>query len=298
LTDSRSTKRLRASIDSCEETVELLLNYRKNGDPFWNLLYVSPLLNERGEVVYFLGGQINCSTTIHSCTDILKVLSINDEELDLEESGRSKPPSIRSQESKTKPPKSKTNFFKSFRKYKPTPPQTKLRVRDEAGMEPELLDRLGKLSFTTQVEAFYTAYSKYLVLSFNPQTQHLTIQHYSLGIIDMLCLNLPNGSIAPIFHKDIFRVLAEHSPPSSSVSKTFKNAVRDAISKGNAVSVETGLLTGYEERKERSGFGRMLGERGDSGLFRVEERYVTHWTPLKDEEGRTRWVVLTIAPKI
>ena len=39
-TDRAATKRLKASIDSREETVELLLNYKKNGDPFWNLLYV------------------------------------------------------------------------------------------------------------------------------------------------------------------------------------------------------------------------------------------------------------------
>ena len=154
-------KRLRASIDSCEETVELLLNYRKNGDPFWNLLYVSPLLNERGEVVFFLGGQINCSTTIHSCTDVLKVLSINDDELDnLEELGRNKPPSLRSRESKPEK-QSPSSFFKSFRKYNASSPAVpKINVRDEAGMEPGLINRLGKLSFRTQVEAFYTAYSK------------------------------------------------------------------------------------------------------------------------------------------
>ena len=115
----------------------------------------------------------------------------------------------------------------------------------------------------------------------------------------MLGLNLPNGSVAPIFNKEIFRVLADHSPPSSSIAKSFKAAVRNAISRGAAVSVETGLLTGYEERKERSGFGRMLAEKGEGakGFVRVEEKYVTHWTPLKDEEGRPRWVVLTIAPK-
>ena len=168
LTDSRATKRLRASIDNCEETVELLLNYRKNGDPFWNLLYVSPLLNERGEVVFFLGGQINCSTTIHSFTDILKILSVNDEELDqLEEMGRNKPPSIRSQESKIRA-KPRSNFFKSFRKYNatPRPISSKVSVRDEAGMEPDLINRMGKLSFKTQVEAFYTAYSKVRIRSF------------------------------------------------------------------------------------------------------------------------------------
>lgn len=75
LTDKLSAKRLRHSIDNAEEIVELLLNYRKNGDPFWNLLYVSPLLDEYGNVAFFLGGQINCSTTIHSCTDILRILS-------------------------------------------------------------------------------------------------------------------------------------------------------------------------------------------------------------------------------
>lgn len=39
-TDRNATKRLKASIDAKEETVELLLNYKKNGEPFWNLLYV------------------------------------------------------------------------------------------------------------------------------------------------------------------------------------------------------------------------------------------------------------------
>jgi hypothetical protein len=105
---------------------------------------------------------------------------------------------------------------------------------------------LGNLNFKTQVEAFYTAYSKvrfehpvalsedidnaqYLVMTWNPNTQALMIKHYSPGVIDMLCLNLPNGGIAPIYNKDIFKVLAEHSSSSSSsVAKTFKTTVRDA----------------------------------------------------------------------
>ena len=39
-TDQTATKRLKASIEAREETVELLLNYKKTGEPFWNLLYV------------------------------------------------------------------------------------------------------------------------------------------------------------------------------------------------------------------------------------------------------------------
>jgi PAS domain S-box-containing protein len=315
LTDSSAVKRLRASIDSCEETVELLLNYRKNGDPFWNLLYVAPLLDERGEVTFFLGGQINCSTTIHSCNDILRVLSVNDDELDQQDemaSMRSKPASIRSRSSgREGTKKTQSSFFKSWRKYNAPPPTSKISVRDEAGMEGELLHRVGKKNLKTQVEAFYTAYSKvrleppvassgdidnaqYLVMTWNPNTHALMIKHYSPGVIDMLCLNLPNGGIAPIYNKDIFKVLAEHSSSSSSsVAKTFRTTVRDALRTGVAVSVETGFLTGFEERKGAKWFGGQ-----QEGLRRVEERYVTHWTPLKDEEGRLRMVVLTIAPKV
>jgi hypothetical protein len=162
LTDRLSVKRLHNSINNAEETVELLLNYRKNGDPFWNLLYVSPLLGEDGNVAFFLGGQINCSTTIHSCTDILKILSLNDEGVadrigDLERANSYRPPSDRSI-SKAPSVRSRSSFFKSFRKQKGKVP--KMYVRAETGMEGELIDKIGKLDFRTQVEAFYTAYSK------------------------------------------------------------------------------------------------------------------------------------------
>jgi PAS domain-containing protein len=39
--DRQSVKRIRVAIDATEESVELLLNYKKNGEPFWNLLYIS-----------------------------------------------------------------------------------------------------------------------------------------------------------------------------------------------------------------------------------------------------------------
>jgi hypothetical protein len=50
-------------------------------------------------------------------------------------------------------------------------------------------------------------------------------------------------------------------------------------------------MTGMETR--RGGFNIM----GDRKAVGTEEKYVSHWTPLKDEEGRTSWAVLTIAPK-
>lgn len=46
-TDNSAVKRLRTAIDANRESVELLLNYRKNGEPFWNLLYVGELRPHR-----------------------------------------------------------------------------------------------------------------------------------------------------------------------------------------------------------------------------------------------------------
>lgn len=40
LTEHAPVQRLKAAINAREESVELLLNYKKNGEPFWNLLYV------------------------------------------------------------------------------------------------------------------------------------------------------------------------------------------------------------------------------------------------------------------
>jgi PAS domain S-box-containing protein len=160
MTDKLSVRRLRTSIDAAEESVELLLNYRKNGEPFWNLLYVSPLLDEAGNVRFFLGGQINCSTTIHSCTDILRILSLNDEgmsERGFDGDSYYRAPSSRPG-SKAPSVRTRSSFFKSFKIQRANGP--KVTVRSETGMESELIDKLGKMDFQTQVEAFYTAYSK------------------------------------------------------------------------------------------------------------------------------------------
>ena len=319
MTDSESTRRLRKSINNYEETVELLLNYRKSGEPFWNLLYCAPLFNEKGGVSFFLGGQINCSTTIHSCTDVLKVLSASDDEIErLDELTKTRPASVRSVQSQQK---AKSSFYKSFKKYtlgtgSSSNGNSDPRILGEAGMEPKLMNDLGKLSFGTQIEAFYTAYSKvstpvrignpkspktnmqkYIVLRYNSKTAELNIKHYSVGVIDILGLNLPNGGIAPIFQKDIFKILSEHSPSSSSQARTFRDTVRNAIRAGKAVSVELGMMTGFEERKQSTGLGRLVNSDRHGSMVRVEEKYICHWTPVKDEDGFPQYVVLTICPK-
>lgn len=47
-----------------EECCETILNYRRDGTPFMNLLLLSPLYDNKGTVRYFLGAQIDVSSLI------------------------------------------------------------------------------------------------------------------------------------------------------------------------------------------------------------------------------------------
>ena len=56
-TDSEATTKVREAIDDRKPVSVELLNYRKNGTPFWNRLEIVPVRNREGEVTHFLGLQ-------------------------------------------------------------------------------------------------------------------------------------------------------------------------------------------------------------------------------------------------
>jgi hypothetical protein len=69
---------------------------------------------------------------------------------------------------------------------------------------------------------------------------------------------------------DVFRFLNHHA---NSLSRDFKSRVKGALKMGQAVSVDLTLCT-----RQYHGF----------------EKFVTHWTPLKDEQGKVCFAVLTL----
>ena len=52
---------LRAAIAESREITTTLLNYRKNGETFWNELHLSPIRDDDGEVIYIFGSQRDVS---------------------------------------------------------------------------------------------------------------------------------------------------------------------------------------------------------------------------------------------
>ncbi|MCJ1228994.1 hypothetical protein MMC12_005658 [Toensbergia leucococca] len=257
-TDKNIVRRLKASIDDSKESVELILNYRKTGEPFWNLLYVAPLFDSKGKLAFFLGGQINCSTTIHNCSDILRVLSVSDAP---EEENAIVPtvPTKRDIQS------SRKNFFKSLLSRS----SSKVVEEREAGMEQELIGSINskKLNVSNQMRIFYNAYSKYLVMAYDT----MQVEFFSAGVVEMLGID-PKTNNA-FFGNEVFDLLNRHS---AGMSKDFKNKVRGALKMGRAISAEMSL---FLRSKEAPG---------------VSQKFLSHWTPLKDEHANVRYIVLTL----
>jgi PAS domain S-box-containing protein len=57
MTDAQSVAKIRAALAVPEPVTVELLNYRKNGEPFWNRLTISPVRDESGNPSYFIAIQ-------------------------------------------------------------------------------------------------------------------------------------------------------------------------------------------------------------------------------------------------
>ncbi|MFG0852730.1 histidine kinase famiy protein [Pseudomonas sp. FYR_2] len=60
-TDASIVDTLRDSIAQRVDIATEILNYRKDGSSFWNALFISPIFNERGDLVYYFASQLDVS---------------------------------------------------------------------------------------------------------------------------------------------------------------------------------------------------------------------------------------------
>ncbi len=56
-TDTVATARLRSCIAERRGSVEWLLNYRRDGSQFWNLLFICPIYGPDGALLHYFGNQ-------------------------------------------------------------------------------------------------------------------------------------------------------------------------------------------------------------------------------------------------
>jgi hypothetical protein len=203
---------------------------------------------------------VNCSTTIHNQTDIMRVLSLS---VSGEMEQATEVTAAQPAEKQGPLPFARKALLKAFgvRANETKGPL------GPSGMEHDVLDRMDGRGLAAQMKEFYTAYSKYLVVKANT----FVISYYSEGVLEALN---PANNTTLIAGQEVFRFFRQNM-----VSKEtdYRNKVRSAIRAGNPISVELRLQTRRSAR------------------FRGDEVFVTHWTPLKDENAATHWVVIALA---
>ncbi|ONM41865.1 Nonphototropic hypocotyl 1 [Zea mays] len=58
-TDRGTVKKIRDAIDNQTEVTVQLINYTKSGKKFWNLFHLQPMRDQKGDVQYFIGVQLD-----------------------------------------------------------------------------------------------------------------------------------------------------------------------------------------------------------------------------------------------
>nr|AML76888.1 putative LOV domain-containing protein [Wrightia natalensis] len=69
-TDPTTVRKIREAIDNQTEVTVQLINYTKSGKKFWNLFHLQPMRDQKGEVQYFIGVQLDGSEHVeplHNC---------------------------------------------------------------------------------------------------------------------------------------------------------------------------------------------------------------------------------------
>ncbi|KAK3379176.1 hypothetical protein B0T24DRAFT_589768 [Lasiosphaeria ovina] len=273
-TDNDTTRRIREAVSLGQEAAELIVNHRKDGSPYWNLLFVCPL-RENGSVRYYLGAQINVSESMGSdYKDILRILNFTLPGEDLSprtiptqerpvwkapvgqnEWMSEKAPSLRSPIKRSH----RHRFFRRFsRKSRPDrpPPRPTTPSTSTSASAAEDPPSAKRRAFTTrnpqlerETDEFSTPYSRFFVLRYapvSPSQQHLsTDKRHSLPrlpvafcssfALELLGLKVTDADA--IIGRDIFSVLADYIN-SPSVNRSLRVNVTDKIAAGETISVD------------------------------------------------------------
>ncbi|KAG8644528.1 phototropin-1 [Manihot esculenta] len=68
-TDPATVRKIREAIDNQTDVTVQLINYTKSGKKFWNLFHLQPMRDQKGEVQYFIGVQLDGSEHVEPRTN-------------------------------------------------------------------------------------------------------------------------------------------------------------------------------------------------------------------------------------
>ncbi|XP_065866773.1 phototropin-1 isoform X2 [Euphorbia lathyris] len=79
-TDPATVRKIREAIDNQTDVTVQLINYTKTGKKFWNLFHLQPMRDQKGEVQYFIGVQLDGSEHVEPRTNSIPEETANQSE--------------------------------------------------------------------------------------------------------------------------------------------------------------------------------------------------------------------------
>nr|AML78514.1 putative LOV domain-containing protein [Drypetes deplanchei] len=80
-TDPATVRKIREAIDNQSEISVQLINYTKSGKKFWNLFHLQPMRDQKGDVQYFIGVQLDGSEHVEPRSNCIPEKTAKDSEI-------------------------------------------------------------------------------------------------------------------------------------------------------------------------------------------------------------------------
>ncbi|KAH8743111.1 hypothetical protein F5883DRAFT_722819 [Diaporthe sp. PMI_573] len=306
-TRASGVDRIRDTINKNQEWSELLLNYRKDRRVFWNLLVTAHLMGLDGQVRYHLGGQVDVTEVLESQESVAGFLAYD--------------PPLRDRKLTTPDEhEDRGSWCNAFSKERRPARDRDAKYLPQTPL-PSPYSRFIVLEYIPTGSTGSSSDKKSL-------RAQLPVAFCSAAVMDSLNNGSTQKCLADVIRHNVFKFLsvAGNSP---SVNKSFKATVRASIAEGRPVKLDLTLngnslrksrglslsressgvcltalgLGGGESAPSTPSHGRSL--RKSMGLERLAplnhggaEDFVSYWTPLKDAQRATRFVVVVLIPEV
>lgn len=90
-TDRATVRKIRDAIDNQTEVTVQLINYTKSGKKFWNLFHLQPMRDQKGDVQYFIGVQLDGTEHVRDAAEREGVMLIKKTAENIDEAAKELP---------------------------------------------------------------------------------------------------------------------------------------------------------------------------------------------------------------
>lgn len=268
--------RLSEAVSAGKEAAELITNHRPDGTPYWNLLFICPLM-DNGTVRYFFGAQINVSENMGSdCGEVLRLLNYSPPAGDSSQSngvqqsedsllqGSSSDQRVGSQGVSARRDSRRQRLYRFFRRKstdspESSPPSAHPSTASNSPINDDPTPSSSTNTYHSPISPFRptedhtTPYSYFLILRYTSSPQapgkqrQLLIYHCSPAARSLLNANI-KSAYDDITNQDIFSVLSSVSNRTSRLKMT----VLDKLQTGkSAITAMPGMM--YSPRAPHNG---------------------------------------------